>query len=206
MTNSWSVNIIYLLHIWVRRKGWSREGQQPQTKNGKCAKINRNSNCLFYTFWEAGAIPTLEIWMGPVKTGQTTLKKTYIIRSFFSQMFHYSDACTMVVGYWDHHVDNWPRFRPPFENQFTIQLPGTMLPGIWIANHLNYEQVNISVLRYFCYSDVGYSDPHSILNLALDQGWPNQRLGNITLDMYTLVVPLLALQPFKTWIIQPRLE
>ena len=47
----------------------------------------------------------------------------------------------------DHHLVNRPLFRPPFEYQSAIQMPGSMVPAIWIAYHLNNEQVKV------CYSD-----------------------------------------------------
>ena len=57
-------------------------------------------------------------------------------------------AGTMVVLYSDHHLFNRPVFRPTFEYWFTIQIPVTMVPGIWIVNHLNNEQLSS------CYTDV----------------------------------------------------
>ena len=51
---------------------------------------------------------------------------------------------TMKVWYSEHHLVNWPVFRPPFEYRSSIQMPGTMVPGIWIANYLNNEQIKAS--------------------------------------------------------------
>ena len=45
-------------------------------------------------------------------------------------------------------------FRPPFEYWSAIQMPSTLGAGIWTANHLNWEQVEVH------YSDVCYSDLH----------------------------------------------
>ena len=56
---------------------------------------------------------------------------------------------TMVVQYSDHHLVYGLVFRPPFEYWSAIQMPGIMVPGILITNHLNNEQVTVR-----------YSDPH----------------------------------------------
>ena len=75
----------------------------------------------------------------------------------------------MVVPYLDHHLVNELVFRSPFVYQLAIQMPGTKVTGISIANHLNKLKV--------CYSDVSaiqmfllfrcfrYSDPHCICNI-----------------------------------------
>ena len=55
---------------------------------------------------------------------------------------------TMVVWYSYYHLINGPVFRPPFEYRSVIEMPGTMVRGIWLANHLNNEQVKV------CHSDV----------------------------------------------------
>ena len=50
---------------------------------------------------------------------------------FHHQMVCYSDDMYLhVVWYSDHHLVNEPVFRPPFEYRTSIQLPGTMVPGI----------------------------------------------------------------------------
>ena len=55
---------------------------------------------------------------------------------------------TIIVRYSDYHLLNKLVFRPPFEYQSTIHMPGTIVPVMWIANHLNDKQVKVS------YSDV----------------------------------------------------
>ena len=61
-----------------------------------------------------------------------------IIKWYASQM-----PSTIVVWYSDHHLVNWTVFRPPFEKRFTIQMPNTMVLGIWTPNHLNNKQVEV---------------------------------------------------------------
>ena len=68
----------------------------------------------------------------------------------------------MVVWSSEHHLVNRPVFRP-FEYRSAIQMPGTMVSGIWIVNHLNNKQVIIN------YSVVCYSDPHCI---SFKDCWP----------------------------------
>ena len=57
----------------------------------------------------------------------------FLLVEWFAAQMH----STMDVQYSDHHLIYGLVFRPPFENQSKIQMPGSMVPGIWIANHLN---------------------------------------------------------------------
>ena len=52
----------------------------------------------------------------------------------------------MVIGYSDQHLVNELVLRPPFKCQSAIHMPGTMVPGIRIANHLNNKQAKV-----FCF-------------------------------------------------------
>ena len=60
----------------------------------------------------------------------------------FVKWFNIQIPGTMVVPYSDHHLVNGLVFRPPVEYQSDIQMPGTMVPGIWIANRLNKCHLN----------------------------------------------------------------
>ena len=53
----------------------------------------------------------------------------------------------MLVRYSDHNLINRPIFRPPFEYRSAIQMPCSMVPGIWIANHFNNKQVKVPSLE-----------------------------------------------------------
>ena len=58
---------------------------------------------------------------------------------FDCRMFCYLDAWYLGSLVFDHHLVNWLVFRPPFEYGSAIQMPGTLVPGIWITNHLKNE-------------------------------------------------------------------
>ena len=58
------------------------------------------------------------------------------VRSLNGQMLG-----TMAVRYSEHHLVNGLLFRPLFEYWSAIQMPGTMVMGIGIANHFNNKHV-----------------------------------------------------------------
>ena len=81
--------------------------------------------------------------LNSILVGIQILEICSIVKWFAVQMLG-----TIVVWYSDYHLVNEPVFRPPIEYQSPIQMSGTMELGIWIANHVNREQVKV------CFSNV----------------------------------------------------
>ena len=73
----------------------------------------------------------------------------------------------MVIGYSDQHLVNEQVFRPPFKCQSAIHTPGTMVPGIRIANHLNNKQAKV------CYFDVSAVQIPTKYKTTLHQNFVN---------------------------------
>ena len=92
---------------------------------------------------------------------------------------------TMLVWYSDHHLVNKPDIRRQFVYCSAIQMPSTIIPGIWIANHLNNKQVKS------CYSDVSYLDPHWT-KFSLSFSSFLRKWSNFEVDPEEFTLPLLG--------------
>ena len=96
---------------------------------------------------------------------------------------------SMVVGYSDHYLVNGPVFRPPFDYRSAIQMPGT---SIWIANHLNNEQVKV------CYSDVSAIQMFAIqIPSKRNSTFKVQNLKSASTDLAVLCINKWTVKWFK---------
>ena len=58
---------------------------------------------------------------------------------------------TMAVWFLDHHLVWTGIHTTEIDYRSAIQMPGTMVLGIWIANHLKNEQVKVQILAVFIF-------------------------------------------------------
>ena len=75
----------------------------------------------------------------------TGLKLAFVVTQYPKKVRAKGDYKLVLLNV---KVEKWTPFRLPFEYWFAIQMPGTIVLSIWIANHLNNDQVKV------CYSDV----------------------------------------------------